>query len=125
MPNLQCHYTYIYLLSYIYIHIIYIYIYIHVYQIHKFANAKCDCCLHVLRKLFLYFLKWNPAFFSLSSRNTKNPPTENPLYLRKWKPRKNFLFFSKKAVLIFWGAIFGSRRLKKLFNPNLKKLLCF
>ena len=38
------------------------------------------------RKLSLYFGKWN--FFSPSSKIF--------LYFRKWKPRKNFLYFLKK-----------------------------
>ena len=39
--------------------------------------------------------------------------------------KKLFTFLKKKAVLIFWEVIFESRRMKKLFNPNLKKLLFF
>ena len=49
------------------------------------------------RKLFLYFRKWNPALFTPSSKNKRNPPQENFLYFRKRKPRKISYIFSKES----------------------------
>ena len=79
------------------------------------------------RKLFLYFRKWNPAFFSSSLKNKKNPPRENFLYsgkielsnshikkflifsrkkaflcFEKRKPRKNFLYFLKRNISLYF-----------------------
>ena len=48
------------------------------------------------RKLFLCFRKWNPALFTPSSKNQRNPPRENLLYFRKRNPLKNLLHFLKR-----------------------------
>ena len=42
------------------------------------------------RRLFLYFRKWNPALFSLSSRNKKSPlqKNKNNYALRNGRPQK-------------------------------------
>ena len=49
--------------------------------------------------IFLYFPKWNPALFSLSSISKKNPPGENFLYFTKQKPRKIFFLSGNKTFL--------------------------
>ena len=49
--------------------------------------------------IFLYFPKWNPALFSLSSISKKNPPGENFLYFTKQKPRKKFFLSGNKTFL--------------------------
>ena len=79
------------------------------------------------RKLFLYFRKWNPAFFSSRLKNKKNPPRENFLYsgkielsncrikkflifsrnkafhyFDKRKPRKNFLYFLERNIFLYF-----------------------
>ena len=63
------------------------------------------------RKLFLYFWKWNPALFSPGSKNKKIHPRENFLYFRKGKPRKNYLHFLKRKLLL----CFGKREPRKIF----------
>ena len=40
------------------------------------------------KKAFLIFQKWNPALFTLSSKNKRNSPQENFLCFRKRKPEK-------------------------------------
>ena len=65
------------------------------------------------RKLFLYFRKWNPALFTPSSKNKRNPPREGLFsYFRKRKPRNGN---STNASYISGG---------NLQNPKNKKV-CF
>ena len=94
----------------------------------KFLNLRLKNFFFFLkRKLFLYFRKWNPAFFSSSLKNKKNPPQENFLYsgkielsncrikkflifsrnkafhyFDKRKPRKNFLYFLERNIFLYF-----------------------
>ena len=50
------------------------------------------------RKLFLFFRKLNPALFSQSLKNKRNPPPRKFLILQDAKTQKNFLYFLEKSV---------------------------
>ena len=68
------------------------------------------------RKLFLYFLKWNPVLFSPGSKNKKTFRPEKILMLCKkmglsdsnikefliFQETEIFLYFRKQNFLIFW-----------------------
>ena len=73
------------------------------------------------RKFFSYFQNWNPALFSPSSKNKKNPPQENSLYFREWKPPKNYLHFIKKSCLY----ISGKGNPEKIPKPQNQNILHF
>ena len=69
------------------------------------------------RKLFLYFQKRNPALFRTSSKNKRNPPRENSLYFRKWKPQNG----NSKKLLFFQEVTCKARKTNKKYA--LKKFL--
>ena len=89
------------------------------------------------RKLFLYFRKWNPALFTTSLKNKRNPPREESLYFRKQKTRKKSCIFSKencsyisvngysKKTSYISGGNLQSQKIKKFFMPLLIKKQSF
>ena len=73
--------------------------------------------------IFLYFRKWKPTPFSLSSRNKKDLPGEYFLYFRKRKCQKEN--FSKESC----PYVLGNREPAKIFifqeTEATEKLLIF
>ena len=57
--------------------------------------------LVLIFKKILYFLKWNPALFTPSSKNKRNPPQEIFLYFMKRRTPKNLCFLKRKLLLYF------------------------
>ena len=68
----------------------------------ELSSSNIKKFLYFLKRKLLYFRKWNPALFSPSSKNNKNPPRENFLCFRKRKPLKTSYFFSKETPQKFF-----------------------
>ena len=53
------------------------------------------------KKAFLIFLKTEHFPFQQKRKEEKNPPQENLLHFRKWKPRKNINISGNGTFLYF------------------------
>ena len=89
------------------------------------------CWYFLKRKLFLYFRSWNPALFSMGSKNKfslrkfltlqETETLKKVMFQEKGTPQK-LLYFRKWNFIIFLEVTFRAWEMKK---PSLKKLIIF